>query len=68
MFCRNFCGNVAPRDDSKPGTERVPQDRSERDNVHILPPTIRRGLVVSKKIIRGIGRARGSNLRGRRLA
>lgn len=49
MFCRNFCGNVAARDDSKPGTERVPQDRSERDKVHILSPTIRRGLGQQEK-------------------
>ena len=36
MFCRDFCGNVAARDDGKRGTERVSNDRSESDNVYIL--------------------------------
>jgi hypothetical protein len=36
MFCRDFCGNVAARDDGKRGTERVSNDRSDSDNVYIL--------------------------------
>jgi len=36
MFCRNFCRNVAARDDGKRGTECVSNDRSESDNVYIL--------------------------------
>jgi hypothetical protein len=36
MLCRNFCGDIAARNDGKRGAERVPNDRSERDNVYIL--------------------------------
>ena len=37
MSCRYFCGNVAASNDGQRGTERVPNDRSESDNVYILP-------------------------------
>ena len=45
MFCRDFRGNIAARDDGKPGTERVPQNRSKRNNVYILPSVQQRKYV-----------------------
>jgi hypothetical protein len=43
MFCRNFCGNIAARNDGQRGTEHVSNDRSETDNVYILPIRDQRG-------------------------
>jgi hypothetical protein len=37
MFCRNFCGDIAARNDGKPGTKRVSQNGSDPDKVYILP-------------------------------
>lgn len=53
MFCRDFRGNVAARDDGKRGTECMSNDRSDSDNVYILPTGERLSLALARKCTDG---------------